>query len=83
MVIVIFMTQANGQKTLTKCQAERQEALSLKMVGTFIPNCDPNGNYLPRQCNGSTGYCTCVDTITGASISEHVGPTGDISKLPC
>lgn len=32
------------------------------LVGVFIPECDSDGAYLPRQCHASTGYCWCVDT---------------------
>ncbi|XP_077462107.1 uncharacterized protein nid2a isoform X4 [Stigmatopora argus] len=31
-------------------------------AGAFVPQCDANGNYMPRQCHGSTGHCWCVDS---------------------
>ncbi|XP_069568834.1 nidogen-2 isoform X2 [Brachyistius frenatus] len=31
------------------------------LVGAFVPQCDADGQYLPRQCHGSTGHCWCVD----------------------
>ncbi|XP_030359410.1 HLA class II histocompatibility antigen gamma chain isoform X2 [Strigops habroptila] len=44
-------------KVLTKCQAE---ANSWGVhPGRFQPQCDENGDYLPKQCNASTGYCWC------------------------
>uniref|UniRef100_A0A3B3WM87 Thyroglobulin type-1 domain-containing protein n=1 Tax=Poecilia mexicana TaxID=48701 RepID=A0A3B3WM87_9TELE len=33
-------------------------------------HCDDDGNFLPQQCSGSTGYCWCVDTITGEEIQS-------------
>uniref|UniRef100_A0A8D2ZLW5 Nidogen 2a (osteonidogen) n=1 Tax=Scophthalmus maximus TaxID=52904 RepID=A0A8D2ZLW5_SCOMX len=27
----------------------------------YVPQCDAEGQYLPRQCDGSTGSCWCVD----------------------
>ncbi|XP_034032636.1 thyroglobulin-like isoform X8 [Thalassophryne amazonica] len=36
--------------------------------GAYIPQCDQDGNYLPKQCWASTGYCWCVDS-TGKEIS--------------
>ncbi|KAL9548120.1 hypothetical protein MBANPS3_005843 [Mucor bainieri] len=79
--MAIFLIQANGQGSLTKCQVEREQAINLHVIGNFIPQCQPDGSYRPRQCYGSTGYCVCVNTITGAAISEAVGPTGDFDSM--
>ncbi|XP_037127552.1 nidogen-2 isoform X17 [Syngnathus acus] len=32
------------------------------LVGAFVPQCDPNGQYTPQQCHGSSGHCWCVDS---------------------
>ncbi|XP_029300808.1 nidogen-2 [Cottoperca gobio] len=32
------------------------------IVGAHVPRCDTEGQYLPRQCHGSTGHCWCVDS---------------------
>uniref|UniRef100_A0A3B4GLW1 Nidogen 2 n=1 Tax=Pundamilia nyererei TaxID=303518 RepID=A0A3B4GLW1_9CICH len=32
------------------------------ITGVYVPQCDAEGQYLPQQCHGSTGYCWCVDT---------------------
>uniref|UniRef100_A0AAZ1WWD9 Thyroglobulin type-1 domain-containing protein n=1 Tax=Oreochromis aureus TaxID=47969 RepID=A0AAZ1WWD9_OREAU len=32
------------------------------IVGVYKPQCDAEGQYLPQQCHGSTGYCWCVDS---------------------
>ncbi|EPB87540.1 hypothetical protein HMPREF1544_05631 [Mucor circinelloides 1006PhL] len=82
-VSAIFMVQASAKDTLSKCQQKRKEALESRLIGHFVPQCEPNGSYSPRQCWGSTGSCFCVDTETGEAISDPVGPTGDIAGLNC
>ncbi|KAJ0009297.1 hypothetical protein NQD34_000999 [Periophthalmus magnuspinnatus] len=39
------------------------------LIGAYVPQCDANGEYSPKQCHGSTGYCWCVD----ANGREHEG----------
>ncbi|XP_040283641.1 uncharacterized protein LOC120997603 isoform X5 [Bufo bufo] len=59
------------------CMKERRKVLSggQPLPGAFIPDCDEEGNYNPKQCHGSTGYCWCVDE-NGAEISGSRMPTG-------
>ncbi|XP_077182690.1 HLA class II histocompatibility antigen gamma chain isoform X2 [Paroedura picta] len=45
-------------KVQTKCQAEA--SFVGIYPGKFHPQCDENGDYLPKQCNHSTGYCWCA-----------------------
>ncbi|XP_074771822.1 HLA class II histocompatibility antigen gamma chain isoform X2 [Athene noctua] len=46
-----------AEKVQTKCQAEANSGGV--WPGHFRPQCDENGDYLPKQCNASTGYCWC------------------------
>ncbi|KAM3664557.1 HLA class II histocompatibility antigen gamma chain isoform X1 [Ammospiza nelsoni] len=46
-----------AEKVLTKCQAEA--AFGSDLLGHFRPQCDENGDYLPKQCLPSAGYCWC------------------------
>ncbi|XP_078267796.1 H-2 class II histocompatibility antigen gamma chain-like isoform X2 [Rhinoraja longicauda] len=41
----------------TECERQKREAK--KMPGTFKPSCDEDGNFEPKQCLPSTGYCWC------------------------
>ncbi|XP_044040263.1 lithostathine-1-beta-like isoform X2 [Siniperca chuatsi] len=49
---------------------------SQNTIGAFVPQCDANGNFLPQQCSGSTGYCWCVNVITGGEIPNTSTPPG-------
>ncbi|KAM6408663.1 HLA class II histocompatibility antigen gamma chain [Rhynochetos jubatus] len=44
-------------KVQTKCQVEANSRGV--WPGHFRPQCDENGDYLPKQCNAATGYCWC------------------------
>ncbi|KAM6249374.1 HLA class II histocompatibility antigen gamma chain [Spheniscus humboldti] len=46
-----------AEKVQTKCQAEANSGGV--RPGYFRPQCDENGDYLPKQCNAATGYCWC------------------------
>uniref|UniRef100_A0A2I4AU44 CD74 molecule, major histocompatibility complex, class II invariant chain a n=1 Tax=Austrofundulus limnaeus TaxID=52670 RepID=A0A2I4AU44_AUSLI len=43
----------------TKCQMEASP--TSRKIGTYKPQCDEQGHYLPMQCWSGTGYCWCVD----------------------
>uniref|UniRef100_A0A3Q3VY44 Thyroglobulin type-1 domain-containing protein n=1 Tax=Mola mola TaxID=94237 RepID=A0A3Q3VY44_MOLML len=45
--------------SLTKCQKETRRDPS--KLGSYMPQCDEQGNYKPVQCWHATGFCFCVD----------------------
>ncbi|KAG8449223.1 hypothetical protein GDO86_016043 [Hymenochirus boettgeri] len=66
----------------THCLEKRHQLLgelqprgARPIVGHFLPECDGEGNYVPLQCHGSTGYCWCVNKI-GEEISGTRTPPG-------
>uniref|UniRef100_A0A674H0D6 CD74 molecule n=1 Tax=Taeniopygia guttata TaxID=59729 RepID=A0A674H0D6_TAEGU len=63
-------------KVLTKCQAEA--TFGTDLVGHFRPQCDENGDYLPKQCNFTTGFCWCCYK-NGTKIKD----TDTREKLEC
>ncbi|XP_043966028.1 nidogen-2 isoform X3 [Gambusia affinis] len=48
----------------SQCEQHRDSLQSggQPSVGAYIPQCDSDGQYRPRQCHGSTGHCWCVDS---------------------
>lgn len=55
-----------------RCYYETMNCSNL--IGSFCPKCDDDGNFLPRQCSGSTGYCWCVDIMSGKKIPNTTTP---------
>ncbi|KAM8908133.1 CD74 molecule, major histocompatibility complex, class II invariant chain a [Spinachia spinachia] len=57
----------------TKCQLEGESGAT--KIGSYKPQCDEQGRYLPTQCWHPTGYCWCVDqtgqAMEGTSIRGH------------
>ncbi|XP_015226382.1 PREDICTED: ladderlectin-like [Cyprinodon variegatus] len=77
---VLTMSQAapiNSTITGSKgglCDYKRLHCIVL--AGAFCPRCDADGNFLPQQCSGSTGYCWCVNVLTGEEIPNTKTPPG-------
>ncbi|XP_068173920.1 SPARC-related modular calcium-binding protein 1-like [Antennarius striatus] len=64
--------------SLTKCQLAQAKALEARARNTgghvgpaaasFIPECHPDGHFVPVQCHNQTGYCWC-STPDGKPVS--------------
>ncbi|XP_039462625.1 nidogen-2 isoform X3 [Oreochromis aureus] len=55
------------ERAKTHCEHHRDSVKTTSadgypIVGVYKPQCDAEGQYLPQQCHGSTGYCWCVDS---------------------
>uniref|UniRef100_A0A8C4HZL2 Nidogen 2a (osteonidogen) n=1 Tax=Dicentrarchus labrax TaxID=13489 RepID=A0A8C4HZL2_DICLA len=55
------------ERPKTQCEHHRDSVQTTSpegypLLGAFVPQCDANGQYTPRQCHGSTGHCWCVDS---------------------
>ncbi|XP_027135700.1 SPARC-related modular calcium-binding protein 1 [Larimichthys crocea] len=80
----------------SKCQLARTQALEASThnsgghvhpaAAVFVPECHPDGHFLPVQCHNQTGYCWCSTAdgkpVSGTSVL-HVIPncTDHINKL--
>ncbi|XP_055083265.1 nidogen-2 isoform X2 [Periophthalmus magnuspinnatus] len=67
----------------TQCEHHRDSVQTASpegypILGAFVPECDANGRYTPQQCDGSTGYCWCVDS-TGQERPGTRTPPGSPS----
>uniref|UniRef100_A0A8C9XP04 Thyroglobulin type-1 domain-containing protein n=1 Tax=Sander lucioperca TaxID=283035 RepID=A0A8C9XP04_SANLU len=78
--IVYYISDTNTVLYSGLCEQERKD--SHDRIGEFVPQCDVNGNFLPQQCSGSTGYCWCVNIITGEEIPNTRTPPG-VTPVQC
>nr|XP_020662449.1 HLA class II histocompatibility antigen gamma chain isoform X1 [Pogona vitticeps] len=71
------------EKVKTKCQQE--ECGKGVHPGRFCAQCDEKGDYLPKQCHHSTGYCWCVykngTIIEGTKVRGPLDCTGKVNIL--
>ncbi|KAM9327748.1 nidogen-2 isoform 2-T2 [Pholidichthys leucotaenia] len=63
----------------THCEHHRDSAQTTSpdgypIAGAYVPQCDGEGEYLSRQCHGSTGHCWCVDSIGQERPGTRTGP---------
>ncbi|XP_045921077.1 galactose-specific lectin nattectin-like [Micropterus dolomieu] len=65
----------NGSKDDGLCEHVREHSQD-SHIGEFVPQCNDDGNFLPQQCSGSTGYCWCVNVFTGEEIPDTKTPPG-------
>nr|UZF13196.1 saxiphilin [Phyllobates terribilis] len=87
-----IVTEAYSEKEHTPCMRHRQSVLGGKKIkiGAFVPKCDEKGNYVPKQCHGSTGYCWCLnengEEIEGTRTppgTKHLTCEDTADKPPC
>ncbi|XP_029283126.1 galactose-specific lectin nattectin [Cottoperca gobio] len=70
------LNSTNFSKNSGLCEYVTQQALNI--LGGFVPHCDVYGNFLPKQCSGSTGFCWCVNVITGEEIPNTRTAPGSV-----
>nr|XP_046245946.1 SPARC-related modular calcium-binding protein 1-like isoform X2 [Scatophagus argus] len=81
---------------LSKCQQAQTQALEASShssgghvspaAAIFVPECHPDGHFLPVQCHNQTGYCWCSTPdgkpVSGTSVLHLIPNCSDhITKL--
>ena len=67
------------------CTAVREQALNQSLIGSYVPQCEEDGDFSLVQYHSSTGYHWCVSSETGEPISELVFATEELqcSEFVC
>jgi len=65
--VIYFTTPVHHH---SQCLQMRDDVLNSGIVGAWVPSCDVNGSFAPKQCNGSARTCWCVEPISGEMIDE-------------
>uniref|UniRef100_G1RPG6 Nidogen-2 n=1 Tax=Nomascus leucogenys TaxID=61853 RepID=G1RPG6_NOMLE len=89
-----FQCIPDSTSSLTPCEQQQRHAqaqYAYPGAQFHIPQCDEQGNFLPLQCHGSTGFCWCVDPdgheVPGTqtppgSTPPHCGPPPEPTQRP-
>ncbi|KAH3699284.1 equistatin-like [Dreissena polymorpha] len=62
------------------CAHELATAQTSNLLGVFVPECDADGKYAPRQCKGSGCYCVRKD---GTKIEGYSAPISEKVHMTC
>ncbi|PNI83393.1 NID2 isoform 2 [Pan troglodytes] len=89
-----FQCIPDSTSSQTPCEQQQRHAqaqYAYPGARFHIPQCDEQGNFLPLQCHGSTGFCWCVDPdgheVPGTqtppgSTPPHCGPSPEPTQRP-
>ena len=65
-------TCLRGETPTPLCPIVRDQVSNTTLIGAYLPTCEADGSFTPIQCHGSTGYCWCVDPVSGVPQSDMV-----------
>nr|XP_015906792.1 H-2 class II histocompatibility antigen gamma chain-like [Parasteatoda tepidariorum] len=62
-VLLVLSFVAVALADRPECYKEQQKAIKSNHPNAYIPNCYPNGEYKPQQCEKKDGtlFCFCVN----------------------
>ncbi len=61
-----------GTTCVSTCNLIGQRQANQTLIGAYMPQCEESGLFSEVQCHASTGYCWCVDPMSGKPASELV-----------
>ena len=44
----------------------------MRSSNNYVSECDEDGNYQEKQCDKFSGFCTCVDKLTGENLQKKL-----------
>lgn len=59
-----------GHTCVSLCNLIEFKLANQTLLGAYQPQCEDEGSFSEVQCHGSTGYCWCVDPVSGRPRSE-------------
>lgn len=79
----VAVTMGPAVISATSGACATQLAATFPMPGSFVPQCDDAGAFMPVQCHGSIGSCWCVSAdgseIMGTRVNSRGGQILDIA----
>ncbi|XP_030609947.1 nidogen-2 isoform X2 [Archocentrus centrarchus] len=81
-----FYCSQQEERPKTHCEHHRDRVTTTSpdgypIVGAYVPQCDAEGQYIPQQCHGSTGYCWCVDNRGEERAGTRTSPGAE--RIDC
>ncbi|XP_076019414.1 uncharacterized protein LOC143010762 isoform X2 [Genypterus blacodes] len=74
--VAVINTTSSISKNTGLCEFKSHQVQHL--IGVYMPQCDVFGNFLSQQCWASTGYCWCVNVVTGLEVPHTRTPPGTV-----
>jgi len=68
---------------LTACQHKRSHTMGSRLIGSFVPSCQEDGSYSPKQCHASSGHCWCVNANGEEIQGTRVPPSDAPNQFVC
>jgi len=73
-IVLLTLNAVFGAETCAEKFQGLQQNGGSRLIGGYVPKCDENGNYKPKQFWGGIGYSFCVNSTTGEQTSPSVRP---------